>query len=367
MKPDCPILQVLDAARWAPSGDNAQAWRFEYRDAHHAIIHAFDTRETVVYDMDGRPSQIALGALLETAHIAAAELGYQVEEQWPESPDTAQALRLGLRLHPDAALSPSPLYTSIRQRTVQRRPLQTRPLTADEKHALQSAAGQDWQLVWLEGHQRKTVARLLWRNALIRLTMPEAYPVHRDIIEWGTQFSEDRIPDQAIGMDPLGLRLMRWALASWQRVRFLNRYLAGTWLPRLQLDWLPALKCAAHFALLAKHPSQGLIDHVNAGRALQRFWLTADQLGLQVQPEMTPLIFSWYVRSGRPASQDVTIGVRMQQLQQQLQTLLGEDPLARAAYFGRIGAGPRAKARSLRRPLSALMLAGAPNEPSSAH
>ena len=108
MKPDSPILQVLDAARWAPSGDNVQAWRFEYRDARHAIIHAFDTRHTVVYDVDGRPSQIALGALLETAHIAAAALGYRVEEQWPESPDIAQALCLGLRLHPDAALPPSP-------------------------------------------------------------------------------------------------------------------------------------------------------------------------------------------------------------------------------------------------------------------
>lgn len=356
-----PILHVLDAARWAPSGDNVQAWRFECLDDYRAIIHAFDTRATVVYDVDGRPSQIALGALLETVHIAAAELGYRVQEQWPDSPDTANTLKLGLQLLPEPTLARSPLYPSIRQRTVQRRPLQTRPLSADEKDALQSAVGHGWQLHWLEGAQRKTVARLLWRNALIRLTMPEAYPVHRDIIEWGAQFSQDRIPDQAVGMDPLGLKLMRWALGSWRRVQFLNRYFAGTWLPRLQLDWLPALKCAAHFVLLAEKPPQGIVDHVNAGRALQRFWLTADQLGLQVQPEMTPLIFSWYVRTGCQPSRNPDIHAHMQHLHQQLLALLGEKPLMHAAYFGRIGAGPRAKARSLRRPLSALMYDGPPS------
>jgi hypothetical protein len=35
---------------------------------------------------------------------------------------------------------------------------------------------------------------------------------------------------------------------------------------------------------------------------MQRFWLTATQLGLQLQPELTPLIFSRYVRERRAFS-----------------------------------------------------------------
>jgi len=38
----------------------------------------------------------------------------------------------------------------------------------------------------------------------------------------------------------------------------------------------------------------GIDDHVQAGAAVQRLWLTATGLGLQHQPEMTPLIFAGY-------------------------------------------------------------------------
>ena len=57
--------QILDLARWAPSGDNTQPWRFEIIDALTVVVHGFDTRDHVVYDLDGRPSQISLGALLQ--------------------------------------------------------------------------------------------------------------------------------------------------------------------------------------------------------------------------------------------------------------------------------------------------------------
>ena len=48
------------------------------------------------------------------------------------------------------------------------------------------------------------MAKLLFRNAHIRLTTPEAYPTHRDIIEYNAQYSENRLPDRAVG--PFNLR-----------------------------------------------------------------------------------------------------------------------------------------------------------------
>ena len=44
---------------------------------------------------------------------------------------------------------------------------------------------------------------------------------------------------------------MRWGLQSWDRVKMLNRFFAGTWLPRLQMDLLTGLRCAAHFVIVA--------------------------------------------------------------------------------------------------------------------
>ena len=69
------LTQILDLARWAPSGDNTQPWRFEIVDEHHIRVHGSDTRDHVLYDYDGRASHIAHGALLETMRIAATRFG----------------------------------------------------------------------------------------------------------------------------------------------------------------------------------------------------------------------------------------------------------------------------------------------------
>ena len=58
MNPASAIEQILELARWAPSGDNTQPWRFEIADAQSLVVHGFDTREHCVYDLDGRPSQM---------------------------------------------------------------------------------------------------------------------------------------------------------------------------------------------------------------------------------------------------------------------------------------------------------------------
>ncbi|MEO8996576.1 MAG: nitroreductase family protein, partial [Nitrosospira sp.] len=49
------ISDILELARWAPSGDNTQPWRFEIIDERHLVIHAFDTRDHCIYDLDGHP------------------------------------------------------------------------------------------------------------------------------------------------------------------------------------------------------------------------------------------------------------------------------------------------------------------------
>ena len=114
------------------------------------------------------------------------------------------------------------------------------------------------------------------------------------------QFSEDRIRDQALGLDLVTTRLMRWALRSWKLVSFMNAFLGGTWLPRLEMDVLPALYCAADLVIVAREPLRTIDDYLAGGRAMQRFWLTATKLGLQFQPELTPLILASYIRAGIP-------------------------------------------------------------------
>jgi hypothetical protein len=353
-----PLAAVLDLARWAPSGDNTQPWRFAVDSSDRLTVFGHDTRTHCVYDLDGHPSQISLGALFETITLAATRFGLAVQIARREgSPD--ERPEFDVRFSNWSGLVEDPLVAHIPERRVHRRPLRLRRLSASEKSALERAVGKDFALIWFEGWPAR--ARVAWLNftaAKIRLTMPEAYRVHRDVIDWGTRSSVDRVPDAALGASAPTLMLMRWAMASWQRIAILNRCFAGTLAPRLELDLVPGLACAAHCVLVAERIPATVDDYIAVGRALQRFWLTATSLTLQFQPEYTPLIFARYAREGRHFTAIAPAIERAQATREALERLLGADVADRAVFMGRIGAGHPAQARSLRLPLEQLLTNG---------
>jgi hypothetical protein len=202
---------------------------------------------------------------------------------------------------------------------------------------------------------RFRLAKLLFKSAHIRLTTREAYETHTRVIQWNATTSEDRIPDRAIGVDPLTLRLMRWVMKSWSRVQFLNRFLMGAFAPRVQLDFLPAMRCAGHFFLVAEHAPATPDDFVAAGRALQRYWLAATQQGLLLQPEMTPLIFTQYSRGGVRFTESARATARAARVADALEGLLGREVCSHTVFMGRIGFGKTPASRSLRLPVAKLM------------
>lgn len=348
------LLKIFDLARWAPSGDNTQPWRFEIIDDLHCAIHGYDTREHVIYDFDGHASHMAHGALLETLRLAATRYGFRAE--WNMGAGSSEHAPIyEVALYPEK-IQEDPLVAFVETRTVQRRTMHSTPLRPDQKAALIAAVGQNYTLQFFESfNERFAVARLLWKNAYLRLTCPEAYRVHREIIEWDTRFSKDRIPERAVGVDPVTARIMRWVMQSWARVDFFNRYLAGTLLPRLQLDFIPALACSAHILLKPNQGKNTLEDHLAAGVALQRLWLTATHLGLHLQPEMTPVIFRWYVQAGRKISAQDKINVGAAELAKYFEQISSATSDESFAFFCRTGCSQPPTSRSLRKDLGDLM------------
>lgn len=345
--------QILDLARWAPSGDNTQPWRFEILDEQRLVIHGRDTRSDCVYDLDGRPSQLSLGALIETIDIAASGFGLTaMVRRRDEMPDTHPTFDVTLLAAPDRP--PSDLLACIPLRSVFRRPMALRPILEVDRSTLKAAVGSDHDLIWMDSWAaRLRWASMLWANAGLRLRLPEAFEVHRRVIEWHARFSIDRMPDQALGASAATLMIMRWAMTNWQRVKFLNTWMGGTLAPRIEMDWIPALACGAHIVIVARQPPQSVDDYVAAGRAVQRFWLAATRQGLLHQPAMTPLIFSRYVQEGRRFTNSTALQTDATRLSRRFGELLGSDA-DKSIWAGRIGYGRQAPSRSQRKALQAL-------------
>jgi hypothetical protein len=323
------------------------------------VVHGFDTREWCVYDLDGRASQMAVGALLETLRLAGTLHGVRIDCQRRENDLDETHLRFDVRLIDAPQIVPDPLAQAIKSRCVQRRAHSTKTLSLEERRRLEDAIAPHFSVRWFAiPAERRRMAWLMFENANIRLTCPEAYAVHKSIIDWGQRYSADRIPEYAVGVDRLTGKLMRWVMASWPRVAFFNRYLMGTVLPRIQLDLIPGLRCAAHFALIAPQ-APTTVDHaIAAGSAMQRFWLEATMAGLQLQPEMTPVIFSRYVSNGIGFSQSPESISMAARLSHKLANCMPDIDPFRIIFIGRCGFGNPATSRSLRLELSELAWRG---------
>ena len=199
--PTDPIDAVLESARWAPSGDNTQPWRFEKLDELSARVRVKDTRNHCVYDLDGHATEMAAGAFLETAKIAASALGFECAWQI-EDVDEADRFDMRLTLLAATAARKSPLLEAIFTRAVYRFPLSMRALSPALLSALRDTAGPNFEIVVRASlTERMALAKLNFRSARLRLTIREAWEVHRSVIEWDASFSNEMIPDRALGAE----------------------------------------------------------------------------------------------------------------------------------------------------------------------
>ena len=89
---------------------------------------------------------------------------------------------------------------------------------------------------------------------------------------------------------------------------------------------------------------------------MQRLWLTATSVGLHLQPEMTPLIFRWYVRSGRTFSALPAIMRGAAALTTSFEGAVGARQTDAFTFFCRVGHSAAPRSRSVRKDLNDLMV-----------
>ena len=201
--PISPIEEILDIARWAPSGDNAQPWRFHLVDGDTVIVKVRDDSDRNVYEYrNAEPTLLSAGMLLESMRIAAT--AFHRNMAWRYSGRTDRSYEITVSFQPHDAIEPDPLYAFLPLRSVDRSPYHLRPLTAGEEHALRAALGSHLALKFYSRiNDRWRFARLSARATAIRLSIPEAFSVHQRIIDWQRKQSPTGIPASAVGLDPI--------------------------------------------------------------------------------------------------------------------------------------------------------------------
>ena len=356
--------KILNISRWAPSGDNVQPWRFTIKTEKSLTIHVPAIEAENPYEFNhGQPTYLSVGMLLETMRMAAAK--FSLSMHWRVDKECiwdgrAQDISVIFRARKTAVADE--LLRFVTLRSVLRFPFRTRKLSAQNKEMLQNELESDFEIIWFENtSQRLAFSRLNAIASDIRLRLEACFKVHQHVIDWGQGDSKTGIPSTAVGMDRMSLKLMKWAMQKWSRMDFMNKYMAGTVLARLQLDLVPGYASAAHFIILRKKNEENkeartLEEVLKSGASLQRFWLRASEQGLVLQPSMATVCFSHY------ASQKVDFAKGQENLTAKAEKLaqglnaLCDNRADDIIFSGRIGypKSGRLGDRSLRKDISEL-------------
>jgi nitroreductase len=352
-----PVIErILDAAHWAPSGDNAQPWTFAvHDDGNFDVCVRIDPGNVYEY-RGGEPTLISAGTLLENIAVAASSYGKRARWQYQGLAEGTHRIRVELQDDPSAG--ENPLLGEIERRSVDRRPYRLRGLGAEQRQSLSQALGPEFSVAWHESlAARRKIAALTRLATDIRLRIPETFDIHNKIVDWKQAYSPDAIPSRALGVDAMTLKMMRWTLSKRKRTEVANR-LGSPFFAGLQMDFLPGIFSAAYFAfrLSQRLPGQeGVCQMLRAGQAVQRFWLTATKLGLVLQPCLATLAFAHYGRCDEPFTVSLPERRKAAALARRASEALAD--LQSTVFLGRIGFPQKAKlkSRSLRVPLDQLV------------
>ena len=276
------IKKIIGVAIYAPSGDNCQPWRFEVKDN---IIFIFDIpeKDTSLYNWGQRASLVAHGALVENIVIAASHFGYTTQTSlFPDQGKKDLIARVSLNT---TNIKEDPFYPSIAERTTNRRPYTRQLLTIDQRNELlrQASGIGNTRIVLIEDEQRKKIlAQTASVNEKILFENKNMHNFFYDHITWSEQEDKDKkrgflvktleIPSRA----QVPFKIFK----SWRLLRLCN--------PIMRISDTIARENAVTYgassilgAIII--PDNSKEAFFNAGRALQRLWLSATAQNISFQ------------------------------------------------------------------------------------
>jgi len=288
--PEQVIRYIIGAGIQAPSGDNAQPWKFSFHD-NTLFLHLDREADCSFFNINQIASMISCGAVVENMRIAATRFGLKARIAYlPDAKDKNMmaAIELGL-----ADVPKDPLFESIWNRHTNRKPYDKKPIPETILHELkdmvESIPGVTLHLI-TERATLKKVARIVYKADRIRT---EYRPLHEHLGKM-IRFTDAEAREKGDGL-PLKnleagfagetfLKITRpWKVMNVANCIGLGRMVA--------LHSYQSILNSSAVALLTVQ-GMGIEDFLKGGQVLERAWLSITQKGLSMQP-MTAVTLFW--------------------------------------------------------------------------
>lgn len=281
------LTRILTAGNQAPSGENCQPWHFVVRGPT-VEVHLLADRDQSAYSWGQRASYMALGAAIENMVIAASVEHYRAPVRYfPDPENRFHAATITFVSEP--AREADPLAPFITERVSNRKAYAKNALGKEERAALIAAAGEGGELRLIE--KREDIERL----GRVGSTNEEVMLGNRDLhrfffshVNWTKQEDDEK----KIGFYIKTLELPPPAQVLFRLFRYwpVMRLFAALGMNRAVASQNGAVNASAAAIGALLIDGTDPVDFLEAGRSVERIWLTAASKGLSLQP-MTGVLF----------------------------------------------------------------------------
>lgn len=279
---DALLAHIFEAAGRAPSAHNTQPWVLRWS-GNTLEVRIHQERTLPAIDPAGVDVLHSLGALLENVLITLAHLGYAAEYQVSDRADSG-APTLSVRWNPSSDASPDPaLYRMMPIRRTSRLPYAQEPIPPEVLLAIRAVVKPPYFLhVLTDPVAIERVRKLTTEATVEQLAIPAAT---NELYQW-MRFSPR---DRRWYRDGLNAACMGWK--PWEAVvakialspKILN-LLVRLGLHRIFCADVDKQAPPAPALCLLSVEGEGTAFRIEAGRCLQRVWLTAATRGLVTHP-----------------------------------------------------------------------------------
>ena len=306
-------VRLVSAAIQAPSGGNAQPWRFAHHPTAGLLLFLDPTRPSSALDCGGAGAYVSLGACIENVVLTGHASGRPITAELFPDPGLDSLLPLVARFEHDEAATTvaepetwSHLAGQIGRRHTQRTLGPRLPLKDENRRALSRAVssipGAALNLVEEPAHLDQ-LAQLAGRADRIRMLDPCQHASMMEEMRWTVSQAEetrDGLDVRTLELndsDRAGLELCR----SPEAMGLLARLDLGVGLTEFSRKRMAASSAVGLITMPEARPEA----YVNGGRALQRMWLTASDVGVAVQPMAAlPFLFAKALQGGDGLAED---------------------------------------------------------------
>lgn len=285
------ITLIINDAIHAPSGENAQPWKFA---VHGETLYLFNKKEgdNIFFNANEIASNFSHGAVLEIITISASHYGYRANiTLFPENIETIFTFKDG-DTSPIASvtftqenISEDILYPYITSRCTNRNSYENKILTSHETQALLEACEGDNLgdcTIINNKSTLKELAKVVSNNERLIFENKTLHDfLYRHII-WN---KKDENKSSGFYIKTLESSMMKILtmkmLRSWALVSFLNTFFNFGKV----IAFISQIKYtnSGSFGLVSVQ-GDSPSDYIKAGRTAERVWLTATKLGLSMQP-----------------------------------------------------------------------------------